>query len=35
MEDDRNQEQGAYEGHRPSIKLENEDEEVCSLHITT
>ena len=35
MENDRMQEQGAYEGHGPTITVENEDEEVSSLHIKT
>ena len=32
MEDDKTQEQGSYEGHGPSIIVENEDEEVSSLY---
>ena len=35
MEDDRIQELGAYEGHGQNITVENEDEEVSSLHIKT
>ena len=35
MEDDRIQEQEAYEGHGQNITVENEDEEVSSLHNKT